>query len=313
MKKSRFVEVLKDGVLKTEKEFQYMKKLVSAYPYWSNGYVLMAMNASVFNLDSREFLIEAAIHTPDRSYLKKLIEEGVSQPLQKKDDTLTLPKGVTIGIDDPIFREIEENLQQIEKAKKSFNEYLSAHEMLHSTSDEPHILPPEATIESDNSPHDTPKDEKGELEGQEEEEEHSTIKSYLAQLSHRSEEDDQDASVSNNPLPDSEPEHRTENQELSPEKPSKKDQIKIIEDFIRKAPRLSVEARNLPEDGEDQEDLAEKSQKITDDLLSENLAQIMIKQQKIDKAIEIYRKLIWKFPQKKTYFADQIAKLQEGK
>lgn len=41
------------------------------------------------------------------------------------------------------------------------------------------------------------------------------------------------------------------------------------------------------------------------------LAGIMVKQGKLEKAIDIYHKLIWKFPQKKSYFAAQIEILKE--
>ena len=60
-----------------------------------------------------------------------------------------------------------------------------------------------------------------------------------------------------------------------------------------------------------QEDRSLKSYKSTEDLVSENLARIMVEQGKTSKAIDIYKKLIWKFPQKKTYFATQIEKLKK--
>jgi len=46
-------------------------------------------------------------------------------------------------------------------------------------------------------------------------------------------------------------------------------------------------------------------------LVSENLAKIMIKQGKKSKAVDIYKKLIWKYPQKKAYFASQIESIKE--
>ena len=48
-----------------------------------------------------------------------------------------------------------------------------------------------------------------------------------------------------------------------------------------------------------------------DQLVSENLAKILAKQGKTEKAIDIYKKLVWKFPQKKAYFASQIESLKE--
>ena len=37
----------------------------------------------------------------------------------------------------------------------------------------------------------------------------------------------------------------------------------------------------------------------------------MVKQGKLEKAQEIYNKLIWKFPEKKAYFVAQIEKLKK--
>ena len=67
-------------------------------------------------------------------------------------------------------------------------------------------------------------------------------------------------------------------------------------------------SRELPE----KKDLSLPSVKFRDDIISENLACIMVKQGKHEKAIDIYKKLIWKFPQKKTYFASQIEELKKS-
>ena len=48
-----------------------------------------------------------------------------------------------------------------------------------------------------------------------------------------------------------------------------------------------------------------------DNIVSETLVEILLKQGKKDKAIEVLKKLIWKFPQKKAYFAAQIEDLKK--
>ncbi|HRO42262.1 MAG TPA: hypothetical protein PL009_05475 [Flavipsychrobacter sp.] len=50
-----------------------------------------------------------------------------------------------------------------------------------------------------------------------------------------------------------------------------------------------------------------------EDLASESLADILVKQGKSDKAIDMYRKLSLRNPQKKTYFARKIDELQKEK
>ena len=45
--------------------------------------------------------------------------------------------------------------------------------------------------------------------------------------------------------------------------------------------------------------------------VSETLVEILVKQGKKDRAIEVLKKLIWKYPQKKAYFASQIEDLKK--
>lgn len=88
-----------------------------------------------------------------------------------------------------------------------------------------------------------------------------------------------------------------------------KEQFHIIDQFIRKSPAISRgKAAGTPEDAED---LAEKSSAFGDHIISETLVDILLKQGKTDKAIEVLRKLIWKFPQKKAIFAAQIENLRK--
>ena len=90
---------------------------------------------------------------------------------------------------------------------------------------------------------------------------------------------------------------------------NKKEQTEIIERFIKEEPALK---RPKNEGGKsDQNDLSLDSVAFGKDLVSENLARILIKQGKKQKAIDIYKKLIWKYPQKKAYFASQIESLTE--
>jgi len=87
-------------------------------------------------------------------------------------------------------------------------------------------------------------------------------------------------------------------------------QFSLIDKFINTEPEISF--RDQPADDTPLSDLSEESTLVLDHLLTENFAAIMLKQGKVDKAIEIYRKLIWKFPQKKAYFASKIKTLKES-
>jgi hypothetical protein len=86
-------------------------------------------------------------------------------------------------------------------------------------------------------------------------------------------------------------------------------QLDIIDQFLKLNPRLKTMA-NLKLKSEPQEDLSLKSSKIKKGMASENLANIYLKQGKTKKAVKIYEQLILKYPEKKSYFAEQIEKLQ---
>ncbi|WP_066511245.1 hypothetical protein [Rufibacter sp. DG15C] len=86
-------------------------------------------------------------------------------------------------------------------------------------------------------------------------------------------------------------------------------QLSIIDQFLKSNPKLKSMAHSQQKN-EPQEDLSAKSSKIKKNLASENLALIFIKQGKFKKALKIYEQLIMKFPEKKSYFAEQIEKLR---
>ena len=95
---------------------------------------------------------------------------------------------------------------------------------------------------------------------------------------------------------------------VNPEGPKQKEQIEIIENFIKTQP--SITKNKLATPPPSSTDLAEKSLVYGDNIISETLVEILLKQGKKDKAIEVLKKLIWKFPQKKAYFAAQIEELK---
>jgi hypothetical protein len=100
---------------------------------------------------------------------------------------------------------------------------------------------------------------------------------------------------------------RKEKREILDEK--KKEQNDLIKAFSKKSIKLAT-IKEI-EENQNKENLAADSSKITDKLLSESFAKILTNQGKSKMAIEIYQKLILKFPDKRAYFADLIEKLKE--
>jgi len=104
----------------------------------------------------------------------------------------------------------------------------------------------------------------------------------------------------------------TSRKELKISDAHKKEQLNIINNFIENEPVLT---KRLDTDNQsnkqEAEDLSANSTNLSDDVVSETLAKLMIKQGRKQKAIDIYKKLIWKFPQKKTYFVEIIDELKK--
>jgi hypothetical protein len=98
--------------------------------------------------------------------------------------------------------------------------------------------------------------------------------------------------------------------QIEPANDKQKEQLEIIEQFIKTQPSISNakdKAGNIHEG-----DLSSiKTGEFTDNIVSETLVELLLKQGKKDKAVEVLKKLIWKFPQKKAYFAAQIEELKK--
>ena len=57
-------------------------------------------------------------------------------------------------------------------------------------------------------------------------------------------------------------------------------------------------------------DISGKSSEEKEEFMTEAMADLFVQQKYYDKALNVYNKLILKFPQKKTYFAIQIKKVE---
>jgi hypothetical protein len=104
---------------------------------------------------------------------------------------------------------------------------------------------------------------------------------------------------------------KTSKKKIKPEDPKQKEQIDIINQFIKTQPSITKNKLAAQEATIPKGDLIEKELTYGENIVSETLVEILIKQGKKEKAIEVLKKLIWKFPQKKAYFAAQIEDLKK--
>ena len=98
------------------------------------------------------------------------------------------------------------------------------------------------------------------------------------------------------------------NRDKSKNYPSQKQEknIKLINDFIEKKPKI-----NPTESSEHLIDLSKKSSEVIESLMTETLARVYLEQKNYDKAIQSYKILSLKYPEKSVLFADQIKAIKK--
>jgi RNAse (barnase) inhibitor barstar len=95
------------------------------------------------------------------------------------------------------------------------------------------------------------------------------------------------------------------NQEHFPEGKQKK--FALIDRFIQSQAKLSPDRNYVA----DKKDLAEPFTQTNENLMTETLARVYVQQKNFQKAIQAYKILILKYPEKSGFFADQIRAIEK--
>ena len=87
---------------------------------------------------------------------------------------------------------------------------------------------------------------------------------------------------------------------ISDDMPKVDEKFDLIDEFIKNSPKIKIN------NDYDVKSSFKTDQKIKDELITETLAKIYVKQEKFNKAIKAYEILSLKYPKKSSFFADQI-------
>ena len=109
--------------------------------------------------------------------------------------------------------------------------------------------------------------------------------------------------------------HTNEDEKTLIKEPSEtQDKWEIIDSFIDTNPKISTPDKKASE--EKSVDLAAQQEFVKEELMTETLAKILVKQNKYTKALQAYKILSLKYPEKNSFFAnriDEIKRLQQAK
>ncbi len=94
---------------------------------------------------------------------------------------------------------------------------------------------------------------------------------------------------------------------ISDDKPKVDEKFQLIDKFIKNSPKIKIS-----EEYEVKSNF-KTQQNVKDELITETLAKIYLKQEKFNKAIKAYEILSLKYPKKSSFFADQINDIKKLK
>ena len=110
---------------------------------------------------------------------------------------------------------------------------------------------------------------------------------------------------------DSEPDHGHPDNPMPESNGSKaEEKIDLIEQFIKINPTIQPRIE-IPTERNDLFELKDDSENENDEFITETLSRIYLKQGHYQKAIDSFRRLSLKFPEKSVYFAQQIEEIKK--
>ncbi len=298
MNRERFNTLLLDPSNITDSDIRALNEYRKKYPFFQSLYVVVAKALQDRNHPKTDaFIKKTAIYSVNRSHLKEIIEGDFDfNPKQKDEETIPTPVAAKPIEANPVTVKKtvaqKESVRETEQPKTAVEEKVEATEKEAVKVEEKRKAKPveKKTIEpviksQDDKKEKEVKDNLAEIE--------ATKKRIEALLAGTFEE----------------PKQKDKAQQTEPKKTSKQ-QVEIIERFIKEEPQIAIQKIGEQEGSNDQVDLASKAIQNSEAFETETLAKLMVKQAKYKKAIQIYERLRLKFPEKSTYFATRIEEIK---
>lgn len=271
-----------------------IKELVRQYPYSQVLHALAAKTSSDHALaDASDLLTISATYSSNRSVLKSLM----SLPRQVGSaEVAVVPETDGARMDaETIRRELSHDLKRLQKVKTEFELSLERFEHRKSTPSYPAAKDQKSKKKRSLDTKGKEKNKKAELGKQKK-------TKAAGSLPGKGQKKKEVRAVDSELLLSS-----IESYRGKPKKTIKNiKQIEIIDRFIKIQPTIVRQAGTSKNDV----DLSQKSVELGGEVVSVTLADLLVRQGKKERAIEVLKKLIWKYPQKRAIFAARIEDLK---
>ncbi|MFP4059423.1 MAG: hypothetical protein ACLFUC_02945 [Bacteroidales bacterium] len=320
MEKDKLLQFLKNPSSLGEDSLYELGDMVSDYPYFQTGQLLLFLNLKALSDKEAEkrlnnFVVYAGnsrifynhfkntrtlqpsgnddIASPEEKPVpgkKGSLQEIISSALDQQINTAGIEKELEVEPLIEIIRPVETSIEsfletkplnEVEEDKIRLDTTTEAFELeTHATNDSNHEIEKEEEIRRSAPPHG--KESNIEDSKDKAAEEH-TFTGWLKEIENEKRNDD------------------------SASETDSSSRMDLIETFLKNDPRI----KPRPVSGEGQEDISEHSIKENESFITDTLAKIYISQELYDKAIAAYQKLSLKYPEKSVYFASQVKKIKE--
>ena len=312
MEKDLLQKVLQNYPSSTAQDAEKLRAMKEAYPYSQVLHVLAARVSKEHAFDSQQNELQmAAVYSADRGVLKHMMSNESSQPMSPVNE-VSVPasnirvtqvvqpkaaviKDVTSALEsqdpfdgDDLAEQVIKDVKALYKTRHDFERMFVDNPVRHLAAS---VRPGDETIKSKRE---------------------RIIEMSKALNAQPMKEGDQAPAGKRRRLErkDIIDEIATTKHQLEPADPKQKEQLDIIDNFIQTQPSIS-NSKEKPLHIQDGDLSSIKTGEFGDNIVSETLVELLLKQGKKEKAVEVLKKLIWKFPQKKTYFAAQIEELKK--